>query len=164
MLLLKLLEQVPFFWDFTPDERQIFAENDNFFATFQEGDIVIREGDTDDALFVLISGQFLVKKNNFPGKTLATLNPGAVIGEISFLTRRARSINIVAHGEEVVAFKIDGHTITKEKLEPSLEIKIKNKLVDILVQRLEDANLALAQQKGSNLALTKALRAEVLKK
>ena len=158
MLLLKLLEQVPFFWDFTPDERQIFAENDNFFSTFSDGELVIREGDSDDALFVLISGQLIVKKSLFPDKVLATLEPGAVIGEISFLTRRTRSTNIFALGEEVVAFKIDSHTINKEQLKPDLAGKIKDKLVNILVERLEESNQALMRQKESNLVLTKALR------
>ena len=162
MLINALLEQVPFFDDFTPEERQVFAENDNFFVAFQDGECVIREGDHSDALFVLIRGQLLVKKNGHDNNILATLEPGTVVGEISFLTRRVRSSNVFARGEDVMAFKIDSDTIAQEKLESRLEIKIKNKLVEMVVQRLDETNKALVRQKEANLVLTKALRAKMM--
>ena len=162
MLINTLLEQIPFFYDFTQEERQVFAENDNFFVTFQDGECVIREGDYSDALFVLIRGQLIVKKNGHDNKIIAILEPGAVVGEVSFLTKRVRSTHVFSQGEDVLVFKIDSNTIAQEKLESRLEVKIKNKLVEMLVQRLEETNLALVRQKEANLVLTKALRAKMI--
>lgn len=157
---LKLMEEISFFKEFSQEERQVFAENENFSQTYQKGDYLVTEGDTDDALLVLISGQVNIIKNSHPDRIIVTLNPGAIIGEISFLTKRTRSTHVVASGD-VIAFKLDSQTIIKEQLDPDLETKIRNQLIEILVQRLEETNQSLMRQKESNLILTKALRERI---
>ncbi|MBF0141877.1 MAG: cyclic nucleotide-binding domain-containing protein [Magnetococcales bacterium] len=155
-LLLKLLEEIPFFWEFTPEERAVFADNDSFFASFKDGEYLIHEGSTDDALFILIQGRVAVTKESHPNNVIAVLDPGAVMGEISFLTHRQRSTNIVAQGE-VTTFRVDGQTMEREGLDPVLQVKVKQQLIEIVVRRLEETNQALVRQKEMNHALAKAL-------
>ena len=61
-LILKLLEQVPFFWDFSPDERAILADADqSLFANIASGEPICKQGDEDDALIILIDGAASVR-------------------------------------------------------------------------------------------------------
>ncbi|MEO5376830.1 MAG: cyclic nucleotide-binding domain-containing protein [Magnetococcus sp. DMHC-6] len=160
-MITKLLGEIPFFWEFTQEEREIFAQNDSFFANYLPGEELICEGDTDDALFIVIQGQVKVNKNDNPGKVLAILGPGTILGEISFLTRRTRSSNVTAV-DAVVAFKMDSSTIEKSHLNPNLYNKIRERLISILADRLENMNQALIHQKEINHTLSQALRAQIM--
>ena len=163
MLFLALLDQVPFFWDFTSEEKALFAANENFFATFSDKEYLITEGEMDDDLFILIKGKVDVTTNSLPDRILVTLDTGAVIGEISYLTKRKRATNIIANGD-AIAFRINRETLEKEHVESSLIAKISDQLIEILVRRLEETNQALATQKETNAVLTQALSAKYLDK
>ncbi|MBF0160441.1 MAG: cyclic nucleotide-binding domain-containing protein [Magnetococcales bacterium] len=154
MLILKLLEQIPFFWEFTEEERQIFVDSNSFFIHYQPNDLLIREGDEDDALLIILEGSALVHTNANPEVTLATLTSSAIIGELSFLTKQPRTSNVVAQ-QETVAFRIDGQAM--KQLDPVLQLKIKDQLIRILVDRLEQMNHAMAKQKEMNQVLARAL-------
>jgi CRP/FNR family transcriptional regulator, cyclic AMP receptor protein len=162
MLFFSLLDKIPFFWEFTAEEKSLFAANDNFFATFKDKEYLITEGDTnDDALFILIKGRADVTMKRTPDQVLATLESGSIVGEISYLTKRKRATNIVADGE-VIAFRINHDTLEKEHVDPALVAKINKQLVEILVCRLEETNKSLASQKEANKVLINALRAKSL--
>ncbi|MBF0625870.1 MAG: cyclic nucleotide-binding domain-containing protein [Magnetococcales bacterium] len=155
MLLLKLIEQIPFFWQFTPDERSQLVEGETFFVTYQKGNFLIREGDQEDsALLILIKGRVAITKSVNPDVTLATLEPGAVIGEMSFLTGQPRATNVIAR-EEVTAFRIASQEM--ESLDVRMQMKIQHQLILILVDRLGQVNQTLAKQKQANQTLAKAL-------
>ncbi len=137
MLLLKLLDTVPFFWQFSDDEKRIITENDSFFESFEDGDFIIRENDADTSLLVLIKGEVAVTKEPHPKQVLTTMGPGAMFGEISFLTSQPRTSNVIAQGQAIV-FKMDQHSM--ELLEPQLQNKIKDQLIEVLVKRLVKMN------------------------
>ncbi|MBF0620353.1 MAG: cyclic nucleotide-binding domain-containing protein [Magnetococcales bacterium] len=159
MVLTKLLESIPFFWDFSPEERQLFANNDSFFTTYTNGETIITEGQTDDGLLILVSGEVNVTTNAFPDKILTTLETGAIIGELSFLTKRPRTANIIAKGD-VTSFQIDGKS--SETLPAELQKKVQVQLIEILVKRLEKASQDLARQKEINQTLVGALRTKIV--
>lgn len=161
MLIQTLLKEIPFFWDFTDQECEVLTQTDRFFSTYQDGDYLITEGASDESLFVLIKGEANVVKSSHPDQVITTLTSGAVVGEVSFLTKRIRATNIIASGE-VVVFRIDPYSMNQARLDPLLQTKIKHQLIEILVKRLEETNKALVVQKTANLTLTKALRAQVL--
>ncbi len=155
MLMMTLLTEIPFFWEFTDEERQIIADNDSFFSNYEPGEFIIRQDDSDRALFVLIRGSADVTINSHPDKVLVTLQQGAIIGEMSFLSHAPRASNVIAK-DEVTAFQIDSEAM--DKLDPSLQLKIQAQLIKILIERLEDTNAKLMSQKEQNLALVEALR------
>ena len=63
---------------------------------FAPGDVVVKEGDPGDALFVVASGAFEIQK---AGKRLRALGPGAVFGEMALLDGAPRAATIVASEE-----------------------------------------------------------------
>ncbi|MEO5347237.1 MAG: cyclic nucleotide-binding domain-containing protein [Magnetococcus sp. YQC-9] len=106
MLIQELMKQIEFFWDFTEEERKALISAESFFSTYQDGDYLVTEGEEDETLFVILKGDAKVVRKDFPDRVLARLEPGAVVGEVSFLTRRKRSTNVIAVGETTV-FRID---------------------------------------------------------
>ncbi|MBF0620354.1 MAG: cyclic nucleotide-binding domain-containing protein [Magnetococcales bacterium] len=139
MLILKLIDQIPFFWQLTEEERKILvAEEDTFFATYQPEEVLIREDDeSDTSLLILMNGEVNITKNKFPDRVIATVGPGAILGEISFLTARPRTTNVSAK-TVVIAFKLDGATMRQMDL--GLQNKIKDQLIEVLVKRLDEMN------------------------
>jgi CRP-like cAMP-binding protein len=57
------------------------------------GDEFISEGDDNEHLWLLVSGRCEVRNND---KVIATLGPGAVLGEISLLARKPATADVVA--------------------------------------------------------------------
>jgi CRP-like cAMP-binding protein len=68
----------------------------------ESGATLIREGHRTDDLFVVVRGQFSVRKVEYETEHLATLGAGELIGEISFLEGSPASATIVAEQGSVV--------------------------------------------------------------
>ncbi len=72
-------------------------------VSFQAGDVVIREGDTGDALYLIVEGSIGISAGGVPtGKRLGSRD---VIGELSILTGDPRSVTCLAESE-VLALRI----------------------------------------------------------
>ena len=140
MVIYKLLEQIPFFWNFTPEEKERIVEGDSFFESFEEGDYLIHEGAEDATLFIIIKGSVIVTKNSHPDRIMTTLGAGTVMGELAFLSQRPRSTNVIAE-EKTVCFVMDNSTM--ESMDPVFQLRIKNQLIEILIRRLDEVNTTL---------------------
>jgi CRP-like cAMP-binding protein len=59
----------------------------------EAGQVLFKEGDKGDAVFVVVSGEVEVLKRSQAGqeRTLAKLSPGAVVGEMSLISSSPRS-------------------------------------------------------------------------
>ncbi|MBF0189196.1 MAG: cyclic nucleotide-binding domain-containing protein, partial [Magnetococcales bacterium] len=88
-------------------------------------------------------------------RVLVTLEAGAVIGELAFLTKRPRATNVIAV-DDVTIFTISSASM--EKLDLSVQMKIKDQLIRILVSRLDETTQKFSQQKEINQTLVRALR------
>lgn len=142
MLMLKLMEKIPFFRQFTLEEKTVLIESESFFATFRDGEAIIQEGTTDNSFFILIKGSVAIVKGADLGHVVNTLDAGAVFGEISFLTKRPRSASVVSRGDTTV-FMVDRTSI--ERLDLRLQNKIKDQLINVLVDHLDTMNDSLAK-------------------
>ncbi|MBT6293052.1 MAG: cyclic nucleotide-binding domain-containing protein [Rhodospirillaceae bacterium] len=60
------------------------------------GDLIMRQGDRDDTLYVLLSGLAEVFSDGSSGPPLYILGPGDTFGEIGFLTAVPRTASVVA--------------------------------------------------------------------
>ncbi|MBF0127915.1 MAG: cyclic nucleotide-binding domain-containing protein [Magnetococcales bacterium] len=142
MIAKQLLESVPFFWDFTDEEKERLLSLDSYFESFRSGEHLIEEGAQDNALYIILKGSAHVTKTTSPGHVIATLDAGTVVGEISFLTNRPRTTNVVA-SEKMICFTINGQSM--RELDSGMQHKIKDQLIEILVQRLDNMNKTLLE-------------------
>ncbi|MBF0294559.1 MAG: cyclic nucleotide-binding domain-containing protein [Magnetococcales bacterium] len=141
MELKPLLDKIPFFAQFTDGEKERILRMNCYFAKYKAGDFIIREGSLDNnSMYIILKGGAHVTQNPFPDTPIATLEAGTVVGEISFLTLQPRISNVVAR-EPTVCFTINGATM--EDLPSPLQHKIKDRLIEILVKRLETMNQTL---------------------
>jgi CRP-like cAMP-binding protein len=94
----ELLARVPIFAGLNKDQLAALAGL-VVRRTFTRGQVLIREGDTDAALYIIVSGQVSVTKRAAPGGTdlhLATQGPGAFVGEMTLLDGSPRSATVTA--------------------------------------------------------------------
>lgn len=92
---LALLRQVPLFKSLDPSQLQRLAE----LATdihAGDGDVLMRQGQTGDEFFVVISGNVVIERE---GQRLARLGPGNFLGEIALIDGRPRTASAMADGE-----------------------------------------------------------------
>ena len=62
-------------------------------VTMEAGSLVVDQGQTGREAFVILKGSATVRRN---GKKVATLGPGSVVGELSFLDHGPRTASVVA--------------------------------------------------------------------
>jgi len=73
----------------TKDLEKILKAGDSIVAA--AGQVIIDQGQTGREAFVIMSGTATVKRN---GKKVATLGPGAVVGELSLLDHGPRTASV----------------------------------------------------------------------
>ena len=83
--------------EMTADQRQTLAAVMTL-RDFAAGELLVREGDSDDHLYVVATGGVAVVKAVGTGNevTLNVLKPGDVVGELSFLDGATRYASLVA--------------------------------------------------------------------
>lgn len=155
--LLELIKDVPFFRDFTLTEKHYLTTTDSQVILFHANENIINEGEMESALYIILKGEVGVTKNTIhldggknPKKTMLTkLVPGAVFGEVSLISKRARTTSVHAIGD-VFVLRMDGKMM--ETLEPKFMNKLQAMLINLLIQRLDTVNNQLSDlmqwQKG----------------
>ncbi len=138
MSLLEMIQDVSMFEYFTEEEKQKFCARDHILVVFQKGDIIIEEGENTDSIFLLLEGKALItKKMNDANIRLAKLEPGQVFGEMSFFSGAPRRTRVMANSE-VKAIHIDKDFFAT--LDFSIRDKIKDYLIELLIERLDSMN------------------------
>lgn len=131
------LEGTRFFKEFTSEEKDVLVQIQNIYLKFNAGEIIIQEGEVDQALYIVLSGQVVVNKKGLEGLIISYLGPGSIFGEISLIRKHPRTTNVVADGE-VVVMKIDKKMI--DQLDPRLQKKFQDQLIQVLIERLAEMN------------------------
>jgi tetratricopeptide (TPR) repeat protein len=87
----------PLFEDLTPEESGAVAR-EMALETYDEGDIIITEGETGSSLYVVVSGEVKVYTRGARGENvfLAKLTAGDFFGEVSILTGKPRTATVTA--------------------------------------------------------------------
>ncbi len=141
-LVLNLMDKLSFFGQFTRDEKTELAGFEHIVVRFELGEKIILQGDEDTSLFVLLKGEAEVAKKEAPGMILARLLPGAVLGEISFISKKPRASTVSATNDSMV-LKMDQEMM--EKVGPAVREKIKTYLLNLLIKRLDNMNMAILE-------------------
>ncbi|NGZ29319.1 MAG: cyclic nucleotide-binding domain-containing protein, partial [Magnetococcales bacterium] len=134
MNLMDFICRIPLFQSLSLGEKRRIAESEKTFIRFDAGEFVIREGANSSGFFVLISGTVKVTRNDLPNKVIALLRAGTIFGEMAFLTGQRRSTNVIANEDGVVVMKLDNQVMAQ--MSGELRDKIKDKLIELLVKRL----------------------------
>ena len=127
------LATVSLFSHLAEEELERLASQSHY-CSFKFGDVIIREGERDDRLYILISGKVNVFKSyrTKKEKRLRTLEPPAYFGEMALIDDLVRSATVVAIR--------DTQTLCLDKLDLDREIEkspiIAKKLLHVLNRRL----------------------------
>ena len=142
--LVKLMNNISFFSDFSEEEKLSLSGLKDSISNFEQKTNLIKEGSTDNSVYILLQGEAIVSRQQTPHMTISTLSPGAVCGEISFLGNRPRTTNVIADGD-VVALKLNSEPLLQ--LPPLLGDKLNNKFKQILITRIENMNKSMTNVK-----------------
>jgi CRP-like cAMP-binding protein len=107
----------------------------------QKGEVIIAEGEEGDAMYIIKSGDFEVRKGRGSReKVISLLHPGDHFGEMALIDRLPRSASVIAvsDGELIVLPKEPFLKILDSFL--TLKIRIYENFLESLCERLRTAN------------------------
>jgi CRP-like cAMP-binding protein len=127
----------PLFRYFEAGERQAVEELGRTIR-ISKGSYLIREGERDSALFSVERGRLEVL---VPGeeRRVATVGPGDVLGEVSFLDDSPRTVSVRAAEETDVRSWDRAPLLEYLEKDPRLFAKFSLALSELLVERLREA-------------------------
>lgn len=131
------LRQIPLFESLSKDAREFIARRLKT-ETFAAGETIVRQGDTGNSLYIIISGLVKVTRREKDGTSLelARLQGGDYFGEMSLLAGQPRSADITTliDTATLVLFKQDMDDILQEY--PSIAVHFSK----VLSKRLRDTS------------------------
>ena len=116
-------------------------------AVYKNGDVIVRQGELGDCMYVVQSGEVeVVQATNGGEHRLAILGTGDFFGEMAVFQKEVRSATVRAHGE-ARALKVDKRTLLRRiKEDPLLAVN----LLQTMSQRIRDLNVHLAALQGES--------------
>lgn len=127
-----VLSKVPFFREFTAEERERMADEQSSFHIARENEFIIRQNSQEHAFYILLSGSARVCVGD-EAETVAQLEPGDIFGEIGFLSDQRRTSHVIAEQPSILV-RIDRALMSRFKAE--VREKMKDQLIACLLQRL----------------------------
>lgn len=98
--------------------------------TFAPGDVIVREGETDNAFYILAKGEAKVEK---AGTHILTLDRGDCFGEIGFLVATTRTATVSA-ASSCLTIKVNATLM--DQLSVDTQLRYYKKFVETLIYRL----------------------------
>lgn len=133
-----------FFSDFTRSDIQLLAGSMQVYRA-QPGQTIIREGDIDDYMMLIVRGrvEIMKKDRNASMQPMTTVGPGATLGEMSMIDGEPRFATCTAQELTIFAVLSRDAMVRIILEEPSLGAKILIKLVTLLSARLRQTSSSL---------------------
>jgi CRP/FNR family transcriptional regulator, cyclic AMP receptor protein len=130
-----------FFADFTRADVQRLTAFMHVYRA-DTGQMIIREGDVDDYMLLIIQGHVDIVKTDSNGKDqpMTSVGPGATLGEMSMIDGEPRFATCVAVEPTNFAVLSRDSMVQIILEEPSLGAKVLIKLVTLLSQRLRQTS------------------------
>lgn len=119
------LAGISIFAEFKREDLQRLAKKSRY-CSYEMGDVIIREGDRDGSLYILINGKVDIIKSfrTKKAKRLRTLAAPCYFGEMALIDEMIRSATVVARGQ-VKALCLDQWNLRKEiEKYPALAIEL----------------------------------------
>jgi CRP-like cAMP-binding protein len=108
--------------------------------TIEEGGRLIDENEVDSTLFAVEDGRLdiVINRDSAPA-VIASVGPGDVLGEVSFIDDSPRTVSVIAAEESTVRAWNKTALTTELADEPVLLAKLAIALSELLVERLRDS-------------------------
>jgi len=120
-------------------------------VTLRRGDVLVTEGDTADALFVLVTGRLRITRRRRDGSedVVGEVGPGESVGEMAFFTGEPRSATVRARRDSVLV------RLTNEEFEQLIARypAILRQVTRLQIERLRKANVGRQPSPITTLAL-----------
>jgi CRP-like cAMP-binding protein len=117
-------------------------------ALYRDGDVIIREGEMDDCMYVIQSGRVEVVLSGERGEQhLAFLGPGDFFGEMALFEHQKRSATVRSAGDSRV-LKVDKKTLLRRIGEDPL---LAMNLLQTMSHRIRDLNAEIAHHRETRL-------------
>ena len=133
-----------FFDDFSREDVQELA---GFMLVYraEPGNMIIREGDVDDYMLLIIQGKVDIVKTDKRGviQAMTSVGPGMTLGEMSMIDGEPRFATCIAVEPTTFAVLSRDGMVRIILEEPSLGAKLLIKLVTLLSQRLRQTSSTL---------------------
>lgn len=150
------LTQSPLFRNLDETERaQILIIGQR--RSCKKGEILFREGDAGDGLFIVVQGSVRISKQSASGEeALAVLEPPAFFGEMALIDFAARAADAIANEDTELFFLPLQELRSLIEAQHRIALKILYALCEVLAQRLRETNerymgiFTIAQWGGSN--------------
>lgn len=145
--ILQLLARLEFFKDFADTDKQLLVEGKGMIVVAEEGEYIIKQDSIDPTMYIPLSGELEVRVRNADGQQvkIAELLPGETVGEVAFLMDTPRTASVVAK-EQSILFRCSRAGL--KTLAPSAREKVKDQIINKLVERLQQKNQQLSNQGG----------------
>ena len=158
----RILAGIDLFRDVPQQTRDDLAERLRK-LTFGDGEVIIRQGDPGDSLYVIRNGEVTVRVHvNGTSREVAVLRDGAFFGEMSLMTGETRKATCLARGDATVYLldKAGFEEILRqnEQIIESISAKLTQRQMDLEAQREGAAAVSaqkVAQQSNQLLARIK---------
>jgi len=136
--------QSKFFADFTRDDVQRLTAFMHIYRA-EAGQMMIREGDVDDCMLLIIQGKVDIVKTASHGhlQPMTSVGPGATLGEMSMIDGEPRFATCMALEPTTFAVLSRDSMVQIILEEPGLGAKVLVKLVTLLSQRLRQTSSSL---------------------
>ena len=107
----RALAATPLFAGMPSDALQALVANLQL-VSLEHGELLFREGDPSDALYVIVEGEVSVEAEGPPRVELSRLGPGTFIGEVALMTDQPRSATVTCV-QPAELLRIDRHTLSR---------------------------------------------------
>ena len=115
-------------------------------TVFQDGDIIVRQGDSGDCMYVIQEGKVRILIEKEGQTTLITeLKEGEFFGEMAIFEREVRSATVLSFGKSRLITVDKKNFLRRIHEDPALVFRI----VKIMSHRLRDLNEKFATLKGT---------------
>jgi CRP-like cAMP-binding protein len=117
--------------------------------TYEDGDLIVSEGETGAEMFVIQSGRVAVTKKTAEGDLLlATLERGDFFGEMSLLESQPRSATVRAVGPTKLLAIRSGELLMKIRRDPTFAFELLQRMSG-RIRVLDEEITRLSSQSGS---------------
>jgi cAMP-dependent protein kinase regulator len=107
----RALAATPLFAGMPSDALQALVANLQL-VSLDRGELLFREGDPSDALYVIVEGEVSVQGDGPPRVEMSRLGPGAFLGEVALMTDQPRTATVVC-SVPAELLRIDRHTLSR---------------------------------------------------